>query len=120
MFFFANFGPNSTTFVLAAELFPTRVRSTCHGLSAAAGKAGAIIGVFIVQSYMLDGDPKKIRSALIALAFTNMIGFFCTFFVTETTGKSLEEISGEDGRAAGRRESMMLMGDVRLDLSRLS
>ncbi|XP_019707494.2 low affinity inorganic phosphate transporter 4 [Elaeis guineensis] len=120
VFFFANFGPNSTTFVLAAELFPTRVRSTCHGLSAAAGKAGAIIGVFIVQSYMLDGDPKKIRSALIALAFTNMIGFFCTFFVTETTGKSLEEISGEDGRAAGRRESMMLMGDVRLDLSRLS
>lgn len=26
-FFFANFGPNSTTFVLPAELFPTRVRS---------------------------------------------------------------------------------------------
>ena len=39
-FFFANFGPNSTTFVLPAELFPTRVRSTCHAMSAVAGKAG--------------------------------------------------------------------------------
>jgi PHS family inorganic phosphate transporter-like MFS transporter len=33
-FFFANFGPNSTTFVLPAELFPTRVRATCHAMSA--------------------------------------------------------------------------------------
>jgi PHS family inorganic phosphate transporter-like MFS transporter len=45
-FFFANFGPNSTTFVVPAEIFPARLRSTCHGLSAAAGKAGAIIGAF--------------------------------------------------------------------------
>lgn len=30
------------------------------------------------------------------LAVTNMLGFFCTFLVTETKGRSLEEISGED------------------------
>ncbi|XP_010914599.1 low affinity inorganic phosphate transporter 4-like [Elaeis guineensis] len=102
-FFFANFGPNSTTFVLPAELFPTRVRSTCHALSAAAGKAGAIVAAFVVQGYTLDEDPKKIKSAIIALAFTNMIGFFCTFLVTETKGKSLEEISGEDGKSAEGR-----------------
>ncbi|MBA0767192.1 hypothetical protein Gotri_016122 [Gossypium trilobum] len=41
-FFFANFGPNATTFVVPAEIFPARLRSTCHGISAAAGKAGAI------------------------------------------------------------------------------
>lgn len=49
-FFFANFGPNSTTFVLPAELFPTRVRSTCHALSAASGKAGAMVSAFGVQN----------------------------------------------------------------------
>ncbi|XP_068666616.1 low affinity inorganic phosphate transporter 4-like [Aristolochia californica] len=98
-FFFANFGPNSTTFVLPAELFPTRVRSTCHALSAAAGKAGAMIGAFVVQSYTLDGKTSKIKKALITLAFTNMLGFACTFLVTETKGRSLEEISGEDGGA---------------------
>ncbi|KAJ4705890.1 Phosphate transporter [Melia azedarach] len=83
-FFFANFGPNSTTFVLPAELFPTRVRSTCHALSAAAGKAGAMIGAFVVQSYTLDGSSKKIQHAMLVLAFTNMLGFCCTFLVTET------------------------------------
>ncbi|KAG8073476.1 hypothetical protein GUJ93_ZPchr0006g44137 [Zizania palustris] len=45
-FFFANFGPNSTTFIVPAEIYPARLRSTCHGISAAAGKAGAIIGAF--------------------------------------------------------------------------
>jgi MFS transporter, PHS family, inorganic phosphate transporter len=97
-FFFANFGPNSTTFVLPAELFPTRVRSTCHAFSAAAGKAGAIVGTFGIQYLTLEGKPTQIRRAMILLAVTNLIGFFCTFLVTETKGRSLEEISGEDGR----------------------
>ncbi|KAG6507357.1 hypothetical protein ZIOFF_032699 [Zingiber officinale] len=98
-FFFANFGPNSTTFVLPAELFPTRIRATCHAISAASGKAGALIAAFVVQSYTLNQEPQKIRKALILLAFTNMLGFFFTFLVSETKGRSLEEISGENERA---------------------
>ncbi|KDP22178.1 hypothetical protein JCGZ_26009 [Jatropha curcas] len=58
-FFSANFGPNSTTFVFPAELFPTRMTSTRHALGAAAGKAGAMIGAFVVQSYTLDGKRRK-------------------------------------------------------------
>ncbi|XP_031096119.1 inorganic phosphate transporter 1-11-like [Ipomoea triloba] len=99
-FFFANFGPNSTTFVLPAELFPTRVRSTCHALSAAAGKAGAMVSAFGVQYYTQDGDSTKIKKAMLLLAFTNMLGFGCSFLLTETKGRSLEEISGEDGGGA--------------------
>jgi PHS family inorganic phosphate transporter-like MFS transporter len=45
-FFFMNFGPNSTTFIYPAELYPTAWKSTGHGISAACGKAGAIIGAF--------------------------------------------------------------------------
>ncbi|PAN29369.1 hypothetical protein PAHAL_5G221400 [Panicum hallii] len=100
-FFFANFGPNSTTFVLPAELFPTRVRSTCHAISAASGKAGAIVAAYGVQNLTLKGDVKYIRKALIILSITNMLGFFFTFLVPETMGRSLEEISGEDGNNAG-------------------
>ncbi|XP_051122988.1 low affinity inorganic phosphate transporter 4-like [Andrographis paniculata] len=96
-FFFANFGPNSTTFVLPAELFPTRVRSTCHAWSAASGKAGAMVGAFGIQNYTQDGNVHKIKQAMIFLSFTNMVGFLCTFLLTETKGRSLEEISGEDG-----------------------
>uniref|UniRef100_A0A0E0JLY5 H(+)/Pi cotransporter n=1 Tax=Oryza punctata TaxID=4537 RepID=A0A0E0JLY5_ORYPU len=98
-FFFANFGPNSTTFVLPAELFPTRVRSTCHAISAAAGKAGAIVAAFGVQKLTYNSDVKNIKKALIILSITNMLGFFFTFLVPETMGRSLEEISGEDGNA---------------------
>mmetsp|Transcript_37909 Transcript_37909/g.98099 ORF Transcript_37909/g.98099 Transcript_37909/m.98099 type:complete len:471 (+) Transcript_37909:142-1554(+) len=44
-FLFANFGPNTTTFVIPSEVYPTMIRATCHGISAAAGKLGAVIGV---------------------------------------------------------------------------
>nr|UZH45530.1 phosphorus transporter PT11 [Morus alba] len=115
-FFFANFGPNSTTFVLPAELFPTRVRSTCHAISAASGKAGAMIGAFGIQSYTLSGNTKKIRKAMLILAATNMIGFFCTFLVSETKGRSLEEISGEDGGESGNQTTSIPAG--RLSFSR--
>ncbi|XWS74472.1 hypothetical protein CRYUN_Cryun01aG0001000 [Craigia yunnanensis] len=92
--FFANFGPNSTTFIVPAEIFPARFRSTCHGISAAAGKAGAIIAAFVFQKY--TQDDKNIKQVMVALAVVNMIGFFFTFLVPETKGRSLEEISGED------------------------
>ncbi|KAL4309244.1 hypothetical protein GQ457_01G039110 [Hibiscus cannabinus] len=93
-FFFANFGPNSTTFIVPAEIFPARFRSTCHGISAAAGKAGAIVAAFLVQTY--TQDDTNVKQVMVALAVVNMIGFFFTFLVPETKGRSLEEISGED------------------------
>jgi len=55
-FFFANFGPNSTTFIVPAELFPTKWKSTGHGISAAAGKAGAIIGAF---AFLFASQPQR-------------------------------------------------------------
>ncbi|TID26857.1 major facilitator superfamily domain-containing protein [Venturia nashicola] len=53
---FFNFGPNSSTFVIAAEVFPTKYRCTCHGLSAAAGKFGSIIAQ-IFLAYAKFGSP---------------------------------------------------------------
>jgi PHS family inorganic phosphate transporter-like MFS transporter len=41
--FFQNFGPNTTTFIIPGEIFPTRYRSTAHGIAAASGKLGAIV-----------------------------------------------------------------------------
>ena len=105
-FFFANFGPNATTFIVPAELFPARLRSTCHGISAAAGKAGAIIGAagFLYASQNSNAaktDPGfgpgiGLQWSLGILAITNGLGFLFTFLVPETMGKSLEELSGEN------------------------
>ncbi|KAI3700558.1 hypothetical protein L2E82_45191 [Cichorium intybus] len=105
-FFFANFGPNATTFVVPAEIFPARLRSTCHGISAAAGKAGAIVGAYGFLYASQSTDPKKtdrgyptgigIRNSLIVLGVINFLGMVFTFLVPEPNGKSLEEMSGEN------------------------
>ncbi|KAL6641007.1 hypothetical protein ACP70R_019188 [Stipagrostis hirtigluma subsp. patula] len=102
-FFFANFGPNSTTFIIPAEIFPARLRSTCHGISAAAGKAGAIIGAFGFMYAAQDPhNPEPdyapgmgIRDVLFVLACTNFLGMITTLLLPESKGMSLEEISKE-------------------------
>ena len=45
--FFFNFGANSTTFIIPAEVFPSRVRGFAHGFSAAVGKLGAILAALL-------------------------------------------------------------------------
>jgi len=45
--FALNTGPNISTYVLPASVFPTSVRGTFHGLSAACGKLGAVAGTFM-------------------------------------------------------------------------
>ncbi|KAF1889690.1 hypothetical protein Lal_00025018 [Lupinus albus] len=105
-FFFSNFGPNATTFIVPAEIFPARLRSTCHGISAASGKAGAIVGAFgfLYASESKDlakrdaGYPAGIgmKNTLLVLAVCNCLGMFFTFLVPESKGKSLEELSGEN------------------------
>ncbi|KAH6809010.1 phosphate transporter 1 [Perilla frutescens var. frutescens] len=104
-FFFANFGPNATTFVVPAEIFPARLRSTCHGISAAAGKAGAIVGAYGFLYAAQNTDKAKadagypagigIKNSLIVLGCINLLGMICTFAVPESKGKSLEEASQE-------------------------
>jgi PHS family inorganic phosphate transporter-like MFS transporter len=46
-YFFTEFGPNMTTFVMPGELYPVSVRATGHGISAGIGKFGAFVGVFL-------------------------------------------------------------------------
>jgi PHS family inorganic phosphate transporter-like MFS transporter len=105
-FFFANFGPNATTFVVPAEIFPARLRSTCHGISAAAGKAGAIVGAFGFLYAAQSKNPAEtdkgyptgigIKNSLIMLGVINFAGMLFTLLVPESKGKSLEELTGEN------------------------
>jgi MFS transporter, putative metabolite transport protein len=43
-----NTGPNSTTFLLPALLFPTTLRGTAAGFAAACAKVGATLGTFLL------------------------------------------------------------------------
>ena len=43
LLFFLTFGPNVTTYVLSAEVYPKEIRATFNGISAALGKVGEMI-----------------------------------------------------------------------------
>ena len=87
--FFLNFGPNTTTFVIPGELFPTKFRATCHGIAAASGKAGAILAA---QGFSILKDYWGVPTLLYIFSVFMLLGFFSTFLIPETKGKSLEEL----------------------------
>ncbi|EOA34796.1 hypothetical protein CARUB_v10022373mg [Capsella rubella] len=107
IFFFSNFGPNTTTFIIPAELFPARFRSTCHGISGAAGKFGAIVGTvgFLWATKHPENDffpdVKRVRIAFLILGGVCIAGMVVTYFFTrETMGRSLEENEDEIGTSS--------------------
>jgi len=95
--FFFNFGPNTTTFIIPGEVFPTRYRSTSHGMAAGSGKLGAIIAqVGFSQLKDIGGPGKFVKHILQIFALFMLTGIFSTLLLPETKGKSLEELSQED------------------------
>lgn len=108
--FFFNFGPNTTTFVVPGEVFPTRYRSTSHGISAASGKIGSIIGQGAIATLRTKGATKDnsapwMDHVLEIYALFMLLGCFTTWFIPETARKTLEELSGEDDYAVNHRDS---------------
>jgi len=96
-YFFTEFGPNATTFVYPAELFPVETRTTGHGIAAAAGKVGGFIGVFTFPLLMAWHG---LLTAELAAAAASVLGLGVTvWMLPETKGKSLEELSVEPGAA---------------------
>ncbi|KAA8922375.1 MFS transporter [Thermoplasma sp.] len=92
-YFFTEFGPNVTTFIYGPEMFPTSLRGLGSGLSSAGGKLGAFIGTALnVIIFALFGES----ILFIMLALISFLGALLTiFFLPETSGRSLEDISGE-------------------------
>ena len=83
--FWSQFGPNSTTFLLAAEVYPAPVRATAHGFSAACGKLGALMPA-VIYNYVSNGTKFWIVS------WFGLVGFLLTVvFVADTTGLDLRE-----------------------------
>jgi PHS family inorganic phosphate transporter-like MFS transporter len=95
--FFQNFGPNSTTFIVPGEVFPTRYRCTGHGISAASGKLGAIIAqVGFSRLKDIGGSNQFVGHILEIFALFMLTGIFSTRLIPETRGRTLEDLSNED------------------------
>jgi MFS transporter, PHS family, inorganic phosphate transporter len=96
-YFFTEFGPNMTTFVLPSELFPVSMRTTGHGISAGIGKLGAFIGVFlfpVLQSSM------GLRGTLLLTGGVSVLGLALTLVLPEPAGRSLDELALDPAVAA--------------------
>ncbi|MFP3218593.1 MAG: MFS transporter [Acidianus sp.] len=92
-FFFIDFGPNTTTFVIPAEVYPTSYRTTGHGISAAAGKVGAAISTYLFPTLLATIGLKEL---LVMLSLLSILGAAITIvFIKEPKMKSLEEITEE-------------------------
>jgi nitrate/nitrite transporter NarK len=84
--FFGQLGPNATTFLIPAEIFPTEMRTLCHGICAASGKVGALFAAVLfhhisdVEMFLISG-----YASFAACAIT-----FWT--LPETTGLDLYEL----------------------------
>jgi hypothetical protein len=83
--FFNQFGPNSVTFLVAAEVFPTPIRATAHGFSAAVGKLGALLAA-VLYNY-IDTQQK-----FYVVPWFGLAGALLTWlFLPDTTGLDLKE-----------------------------
>jgi MFS transporter, PHS family, inorganic phosphate transporter len=89
-YFFTEFGPNTTTFVLPSEIYPVAMRATGHGISAGVGKLGAFIGVFL---FPVLQTSLGLRGTLLLTAAVSVLGFALTLVLPEPAGRSLEDIA---------------------------
>jgi MFS transporter, putative metabolite transport protein len=79
-----NAGPNSTTFTLPPELFPTRMRAAAGGLAAGTAKIGATLGVFVLPILKARGGLPPV---LILMAGCSLLGLV----VTAVLGREIAE-----------------------------
>lgn len=98
--FFFNFGANATTFLYPAEVFPTRIRAVAHGISAACGKAGAIISALGFNTLSKNiGTP-----AVLWIFFgCSLAGAVFTLLLPEVKGRDPDVIDAREAKE--RRES---------------
>jgi hypothetical protein len=84
--FFGQLGPNATTFLIPAEVFPTEVRTACHGVAAASGKIGALLAA-VAFSYVQEVDM------FLLSGYASFAACVLTFWtIPETLGLDLYEI----------------------------
>ena len=74
-FLFANYGPNATTFLLPSVTYSEECRSTLNGLSAAAGKLGAVVGASIFAPAV---DIWGVNVVMICCGLVSLIGLTLT------------------------------------------
>lgn len=89
--FMTNMGPNAQTYLIAGEVFPTRIRGKGAGFAASFAKIGAVTTAFLFPVLLAQIGTETLLAILVG---TSLAGALITWlFRIETAGKSLEELS---------------------------
>lgn len=88
-FFFVNFGPNTTTFLIPSEIYPTNIRARAHGISAAIGKIGAFVGAFGLPLLL---NSHGLAAVMFVLAIICFGGILLTRLLPEMSQASLDSM----------------------------
>src|SRR5487761_1359147 len=89
-YFFTEFGPNVTTFVIPTEVYGVGERTTGHGISAGIGKLGAFLGVFL---FPLLSSALGLGGVLIFCSGLGLAGAALTRVLPEPSGISLDAVN---------------------------
>lgn len=73
--FFINMGPGATTYLLPAEIYPTEIRATGHGVASGAAKLGAFLGAILLPDIQL---LVGVHVLLLFLSCALLLGYFLT------------------------------------------
>ena len=88
------------TYIIAGEVFPTKIRARGAGFAASFAKIGAVATAFLFPILLADIGKETL---LIVLVGTSLIGALITYtFRIETAGRNLEEIDAFAQPAEGR------------------
>lgn len=88
--FMTNMGPNAQTYLIAGEVFPTRLRGQGAGFAAAFAKIGAVTTAFLFPVLLADIGTQVLLLILVA---TSVLGAVITLaFRIDTTGVNLETV----------------------------
>ncbi len=91
-----NAGPNATTFALAPELFPTKIRASAGGFAAATAKIGATLGIFVLPQVKAHGG---VAAVLIMMAIVSCLGAVVTAVLAREVGEIPEGRSIDEAEA---------------------
>ncbi|KAF9069150.1 MFS Git1p-like glycerophosphoinositol permease, partial [Rhodocollybia butyracea] len=84
-----NMGPGDMLGLVSVESYPTAVRGTCYGISAALGKVGAAVGT---QAFTPIQTNLGKRWTFIVAAIVGVLGILVTyFFIPDMTGVDLAD-----------------------------
>jgi hypothetical protein len=103
--FFFNFGPNTTTFIIPAEVYPSRVRGFAHGFSAGVGKFDASLAALLFN-YISGSTVISLVNVLWIFFACNVLGAIINWFlIPEMKGRDADVVDFEEWQeAAGEKE----------------